>query len=265
MERARPSFARDVGAGVRDLLGGFRAWATSPALLLLGAVPALVVLVAFAGVVVLLLVLLPGIVAGATPFADPWAPGLRDAVRALLAVALLVVAGVVLVLAYAAVTVAVGDPCYERIARRVDETAGRVPPEPHVPLLRGVARAVGDGARLLVAGLAVGLVSFVLGLVPVAGPVLAAVWGAVAGGWLLAVELTGYAFEARGHRLRERRRVLRSRPGRALGFGVPVALLLLVPLGAVVVMPAAVAGATLLARGVLGEPRGRGVTPSAAA
>jgi CysZ protein len=263
-DRSRPSFGKDLGAGVRDLLRGFRAWATSPGLLLLGAVPALLVLVVFAGLVVLLLLLLPGLVTAVTPFASSWSPALRDAVRVLVGIAVLALAGVVLVLGYTAVTVAVGDPFYERIARHVDEAAGGAPPDRHEPVLRGVARAIGEGARLVLAGLVVGLAGFLLGLVPVAGAVLAVAWGVLAGGWLLAVELSGYAFEARGQRLRERRRALRARPGRALGFGVPVALLLLVPLLAVVVMPAAVAGATLLARGVLEEPRGRRVTPAAA-
>jgi len=40
----------------------------------------------------------------------------------------------------------------------------------------------------------------------------------------------------------------------ALGFGVAVFCCFLIPLGAVLLMPAAVAGATLLARAVLGDP-----------
>jgi CysZ protein len=40
----------------------------------------------------------------------------------------------------------------------------------------------------------------------------------------------------------------------ALGFGVAVFCCFLIPLGAVFVMPAAVAGGTLLARRVLGQP-----------
>jgi CysZ protein len=39
-----------------------------------------------------------------------------------------------------------------------------------------------------------------------------------------------------------------------LGFGVPVFVVFLVPFVAVLVMPGAVAGATLLTRRVLGQP-----------
>jgi CysZ protein len=117
-----------------------------------------------------------------------------------------------------------------------------------------VLRAARDGLALLVLSVVVGVVSFLLGLIPVAGPVVGGIFGAVAGGWLLAVELTGTPFDARGFRQRERRRVLGRSRARTLGFGVATWVLFLVPLGAVVVMPAAVGGATVLARAALSRP-----------
>jgi CysZ protein len=48
--------------------------------------------------------------------------------------------------------------------------------------------------------------------------------------------------------------VLRRHRWLALGFGVAVFLCFLIPLGAVLLMPAAVAGATLLTRRVHGQP-----------
>ena len=48
--------------------------------------------------------------------------------------------------------------------------------------------------------------------------------------------------------MRERRRMLGARRTTTLGFGVVAYLLFLIPFGAVLVMPAAVAGATMLAR-----------------
>ena len=52
------------------------------------------------------------------------------------------------------------------------------------------------------------------------------------------------------------RRVLLLRANRpmALGFGVPVFLILLIPFAAIFVIPAAVAGGTLLTRRMLGLP-----------
>jgi CysZ protein len=54
-------------------------------------------------------------------------------------------------------------------------------------------------------------------------------------------------------RLPERRSLLRADRPTTLGFGVAVFVCFLIPLGAVLVMPAAVAGATLLARRALGQ------------
>ena len=90
-----------------------------------------------------------------------------------------------------------------------------------------------------------------LGFIPVLGQTVVLVLGALVGGWFLTLELTGFAFQARGLVLRDRRRALGARRARTLGFGVLTYLLFLVPFGAVIVMPAAVAGATLLSRDAL--------------
>jgi CysZ protein len=249
-----PNPLREALAGVGDLLAGFRVWGTSPRLMLLGAIPALLVGAVFLGLLVGLLAALPVVTAWATPFADGWTPALRDSLRLVVGAAVVVLAVLLLVLAYTAATLTAGDPFYERISRRVEEREGGAPPERDEPLLHGVGRALSDGVRLFLSGLLVAVAAFLLGLIPVVGPVLAAVLGATAGGWLLAVELTGFAFDARGHRLAERRRALRTRRARAWGFGVATYLLFLVPFVAVLAMPAAVAGATLLSRAVLDEP-----------
>ena len=101
-----------------------------------------------------------------------------------------------------------------------------------------------------------GVLLFVGGFVPVVGQTVVPVVGALVGGWFLAVELTGYAFDARGRSLAERRRGLAVNRARTLGLGTATYLLFFVPLGAVLVMPAAVAAATLLAREVAAGPTG---------
>jgi CysZ protein len=72
------------------------------------------------------------------------------------------------------------------------------------------------------------------------------------GGWFLAIELVGVPFARRGLCLTQRRALLRANRSLTLGFGMAVFVCFLIPLGAVLVMPAAVAGGTLLARQVLG-------------
>jgi CysZ protein len=92
---------------------------------------------------------------------------------------------------------------------------------------------------------------FGIGFVPVAGQVLAPVLAALVAGWFLALELSAVPFERRGLRLAGRRQALRRDRLAALGFGISVFVCFLVPFGAILLMPAAVAGGTLLARRVL--------------
>ncbi|GAA2753736.1 EI24 domain-containing protein [Amnibacterium kyonggiense] len=246
---------RDLLRGVGDLGRGFRLWGSSPRLMLLGAVPALVVGAVWLGLLVALLTSLDGVAASLTAFADDWDEPFRGTVRLAAGVAVLVLAVVVGALSFTAVVLTVGDPFYERISRAAEERLGNAPEERDEPLVRGVLRAARDGLVLLLASVVIGLVSFLLGLIPLVGAIIGGVFGAVAGGWFLAVELTGTPFDARGFRLRERRRVLaRSRP-RVLGFGIVTWVLFLVPFGAVVVMPAAVAGAAVLSRAALAADR----------
>jgi len=73
-------------------------------------------------------------------------------------------------------------------------------------------------------------------------------------GRLLAGELLSRPLEARGMDRVARAEVLRRDRASVLGFGVATQLCFLVPLGAVAVMPAAVAGATMLARDLLERP-----------
>ena len=97
------------------------------------------------------------------------------------------------------------------------------------------------------------MLAALIGLVPVVGGVLGTVFAVLLTGWLLADELTSRALTARGMVPAARRRLMRRHRARMVGFGVATQLCFLVPLGAVATMPAAVAGATLLARSLL-EP-----------
>ncbi len=86
------------------------------------------------------------------------------------------------------------------------------------------------------------------------GLVVGLVLGVAVSGRLLAAELVSRALEARGMDRAARAEVLARDRGAVLGFGVATQLCFLVPLGAVAVMPAAVAGATMLARDLLDRP-----------
>ncbi|HEY3503144.1 MAG TPA: EI24 domain-containing protein [Actinocatenispora sp.] len=245
---------REFLDGVVLLLRGLGMWVRSPRLMALGALPALIAFVLLAGAYVALAIWINDVVGVLTPFADGWTSGWRTSAHVVVGIAVLGGGLLVAVLTFTALTLAIGDPCYEAISRRVEQRYGGVPGEIDVPWYASLGRSVKDALRMVLVSLLSGLVLFAAGFLPVVGQTVVPVLGALVGGWFLTVELTGVPFERRGLYLRERRRLLRRRRPLAVGFGVGVFLLFLIPLGAVLVTPAAVAGASLLARRVLGQP-----------
>lgn len=235
-------------SGVRLLGSGLRLWITDPRMMLVGAIPALIVTAVYLGGIVLLVGNLEPVADAVTPFADDWNEGARTVVRAVATLALLAAALLLFVYTFTAVTLAVGSPFYERISRTVEARLGGVADPVESTFWRGVGRGIGDAARVLSATVGVALLLVVLGFVPVVGQTVVPVLGALAGGWFIALELTGFAFEARGIGGSAKRRALGVDRARTLGFGVATYLVFFVPFASVVFMPAAVAGATLLAR-----------------
>lgn len=242
--------------GIRLLGRGFRLWITSPRLMLIGAIPGLVTLALFTAAVVVLALNLENVATSLTPFADGWDETLRSGLRILVAVALIAAETLLLVYLFAAVTLLIGQPFFEKISERVEDSLGGVPSPVEVAFWPSIARGILETLRVLAITVGVGLCLLILGFIPVLGPICAAVIGALTGGWFLALELTTVPFERRGLRLDDRRRLLRAQRSTTLGFGVSVFLLFLLPFGALVTMPAAAAGATLLARHALGETDG---------
>jgi len=238
-----------------SLLGrGLGLVARAPRLLGLGLLPALIAGLLYAAALSTLIAFLPELSRAVTWFADDWSAGWRDVLRVLAGAALLGSSVLLGVLTFTAVTLLVGDPFYERISQLVEARYGGVPNEVETVWWRSLGRSLVDSLRLIGLSILFGIPLLVLGFVPVVGQTVAPVLGGAVGGWLLAVELTGVPFQRRGQRLRDRRRVLRGHRPLAIGFGVAVFLTFLIPLGAILLMPAAVAGGALLARKALGQP-----------
>jgi CysZ protein len=222
-----------------------------PRLLLLGIAPALVTGVLFLAGLITLFVFVDDLAALLTGFADGWPSVARTAIRLVVAFALAGLAVVLGVVAFTAITLAIGAPFYERISAMVEEHLGGAPAGAELPLLTQISRGLGDAVRMLGLSVLFGVFLFGIGFVPVAGQVLAPVLAALVAGWFLALELSAVPFERRGLRLAGRRQALRRDRLAALGFGISVFVCFLVPFGAILLMPAAVAGGTLLARRAL--------------
>ncbi len=235
------------GRGAGFLLRGLRLWRERPRLMLLGIVPAAIVALLVVALLVVLLVFADDVIAWATPFADDWSDTVRSVFR--IALLLVVLAGAVMlaIVTFTGLTLAVGDPFYERIWKEVELSLGGEVPDKGVGWLRGAL----DGLALVGLGIAMAVVVFVLGLLPLVGTILGATLGLVVSGRLLAGELVSRPLEARGMDRAARAALMRRHRGALLGFGVCVQACFLVPLGGILVMPAAVAGATYLAREAL--------------
>lgn len=244
---------RDVLDGARLLLRGWGYWRRRPGLMALGLVPAALVGVGAVLAIGVLVLNLGALGEWLTPFADDWTPFWERA--ALLAAQTLVLAAavVLVVVTFTALTLTVGEPFYDRIWRAVETAETGAVPTGDTGFWRGAE----DGLALLLRGLVVAAVAGLLGLVPLVGGVLGWVTGWLLTGWVLSHELTTRALVSRGVLRAERNRLLRANRRRAVGFGAATQLCFLVPGGAVATMPAAVAGATLLAHSLVdvqGQP-----------
>jgi CysZ protein len=246
---------RDLAAGIRHLAGGQRWVLRHGRWFGFGLLPALITLVGYAAALVALVFWADDATAWATPFADGWSSPWQGLFRGLLTAVVFGGGLLIAVISFTAVTLLVGQPFYESLAERVDETEGGAPDAPELPWWRELWLSARDSVRVLLRVAAFGIVLFALGFVPLVGQTVVPVVGFCVSGFFLALELTAVAFQRRAVPLRERLRLLRGRMMLTLGFGVPLVLLFLVPLVAVFAMPGAVAGATLLVRDLLAEPQ----------
>ncbi|MFJ1751689.1 EI24 domain-containing protein [Kitasatospora sp. NPDC088134] len=239
---------RDFGAGLRFLFDGQRWVARHGRWWGFGMVPALITLVGYVAVLAVLVTYAGDIAAWATPFADGWAEGWRDTLRVLVGVAAVGMGGLLAVLTFTAVTLLIGEPFYESLSAKVEESEGGGPAGPDVPLWRELWVAARDSVAVLLRAAAFGIVLFLCGFIPVVGQTVVPVLGVCVSGFFLTAELTGTPLQKRGLSQKERLRLLRSRLPMAVGFGAGLVLTFLIPVATVLAMPGAVAGATLLAR-----------------
>ena len=252
-------------SGVRLFLRGAGICFRNPRLMLLGMIPALIAGLLYLAAFVALAWNVADLAAWVTPFADDWSAGARGLARVVAGAALFGVGLLVGVLTFTTVTLVIGDPFYESISGQVERGCGGTPDEVETSFWTSLGRAIVDALRLIGLSVFFGVLLFVAGFIPILGQTVVPVLGAIVGGGLLALELTGSPFSRRGKLWAERRQVLRRNRNLALGFGVTVFVVFLIPLGAILFMPAAVVGAALLTRGCLGQPIPDRITPVPAA
>lgn len=239
---------RDFAAGVGYLFQGQRWVARHGRWWGFGMIPALITLVGYVAALAALVVWSGDVADWATPFADHWTSPWQGLLRGLVVVAMVAGGGLLALVTFTAVTLLVGQPFYESLCEKVDASEGGAPPAPDVPLWRELLVSARDSLQVLLRVVGFGLLLFAAGFIPVVGQTVVPVLGVCVSGYYLTAELSAVALLRRGIGQRERLRLLRRRMPLALGFGVGVTLLFLVPFVTVLAMPGAVAGATLLGR-----------------
>lgn len=242
---------RSFTDGIGFFLQGVRWVARNPRWWLFGLIPALIVFVLYAVALYFLGTNLGGLAEWATPFASGWGEAARKTLRALVGLVIFGTGLVLSVVTFTAVTLIVGEPFYEKLSEKVEETYGEVPSGHELPLWKSIPRSVKDSLVTLGYVLLFTIPLFFLGFVPVIGQTVVPVLGVLVSGFFLTVELTTLAMERRGMARKNRFALLRRNKASALGFGVLVFLLFLIPLVAVVAMPAAVAGGAIMVRAKL--------------
>ncbi|MFB6857303.1 EI24 domain-containing protein [Streptomyces sp. NPDC056341] len=244
---------RDLGAGFGYLMKGQRWVSQHGKQFGMGLLPGLITLVLYAAALICLALWGDDFVTWATPFADDWTSPWAGLFRGFLTAVLFALVLLLAVLAFTAVTLLIGQPFYESLSEKVDFAEGGHAPESGLPLWRELWVSARDSLRILVRAALWGVLLFALGFVPFVGQTVVPVLGFFVTGFFLTEELAAVALQRRSVELRERLALLRSRKGLAWGFGTPLAVAFLVPVVAVFLMPGAVAGATLMARDLLGE------------
>ncbi|MFG1942511.1 EI24 domain-containing protein [Nonomuraea sp. NPDC048826] len=233
---------RDFGTGVGFFLRGVGWVARNGRWWLFGLIPAVIAFAVYVVVLILLGTNALSLAEFLTPFADSWS--WSEAFRVTVALALFLGGLALAVLTFAALTLTIGEPFYEKLSAAVDgveEVDGQ-------PWWRTLPRSIKDSLVTLGYVLLFTVPLFFLGFVPIFGQTVVPVIGAAVSGFFLTVELSTLGLERRGMARKDRFRLLRRHLPVALGFGVAVFLLFMVPLVAVVAMPAAVAGAALMVR-----------------
>ncbi|GAA3607139.1 EI24 domain-containing protein [Microlunatus ginsengisoli] len=220
----------------------------------LGAIPPAITSVLFLIVIVVLGGELRPLTRWLTPFARDWSEGAESAIQIAVGVALVGVTVLLMVVTFTALTLAIGGPIYDKIGEYVDSELGGEQPAHEEPLVRSIGRAIRQSLALIAVSALGAIPLFLAGFIPVVGQSVVPVVAAMFGGWLLAIELLGGPFERRGRlTIAERRAAMRTRRLHVWGFAAPTFALLAVPFLAILVFPAAAAGATLLARELLAD------------
>lgn len=227
--------------GAAYLLRGLRL-IREPGIRLYAVIPLVINGVLFIGLSIYLAMEIDTLVGAVTPHLPDWLQWLHWLIWALAVLAALVLSFFFVSL----LANLIAAPFNEALAERVERfLAGEREEQPGSHWFHGVVQALANETRKLGYFLVRAVPLLLLYLIPgvnAAAPFLWLVFSA----WMLAVEYADYPMGNNGLGFDAQRRVLAGQRGLSLGFGAAVLGLTAVPVLNIVIMPAAVAGATAL-------------------
>jgi CysZ protein len=242
-------------AGFRDgLKGPFKGVSfllRRPSLWPLALVPAAVASAITAGLGTIAVLFVPNLVRSITGTTSSWYGALGVSTLVVLATAAAVVLGFVAGLLLAQ---PLSGPALERLVRAMEKHLG-APERPKVPLWRELARSTTGVLVGFACGLPVLAVLFAVDLIVPGSGIVTFPIKLVVTGMMITWDLLDYPFSVRGWRVGLRIGWVKANLGAALGFGLALALVCLVPCLQILLLPAGAVGATWLlhARGDEGD------------
>lgn len=228
--------------GPKTLLAGVGWLLRHPKLLFLGAIPAVVAGALLTTGIVVLAIFSGSIADLITPLTESLWDWVAVSIHVALQSAVIAAGTVLAYVLFTSIALAIGDPIYSKIAETVDAEVGVLLSSP--PWIDGVK----DALSLALKGFLVAIGAFILSLLPIIGGFLAFIltWTLIP--FFLSEELLGRTLVPRGFVTNAKTKLLLRDKRAVWSFGVTCQLLFSIPLLPIVVMPAAVAGAALLAQ-----------------
>jgi len=223
-----------------------------PKLLFTGMLPAVLTTLLLLGATIALVVNISDVAALATPFADHWSAAFRVTARVVAGITLTGAVVLLGLIGFTTLTLVIGGPFYEHIAEQIEDDLGVTQGHTGPSWWKMLLLSTRDGIALLLRSLAYTTILFVAGFLPIVGQTAVPVLVILVTAWFITLEVAAVPFYRRGINLRGRTQLLRRRRMLAVGLGVPAALLSMIPLMAIIAMPAAFAGGVLAALDTLG-------------
>lgn len=233
--------------GPSTLWAGVKWIFTHPKYLLLGAIPVVVAGILLATAFILLAVFSGALASLADPLTKNLWGGAALAIHLTLQTAIVLGGAALSYVLFTVVVLAIGDPIYSKIAVKVEAEAGVTMVDP--PWTTGLK----DALSLAGKGVLVAVGAFILGLIPLVGPLLAFAVTWIFIPFLVAEDLLGRTLVPRGFEGAHKTAILQRDKRAVWGFGTLCQLLFTIPFVPIFIMPAAVAGAALLTQELVEE------------